>query len=446
MEVTPMKEVLKNIFLATALFSFCFSGCAATAPTHAPSPDIAATQSTSIDERLFFPDYNLSIGKPPREWEVQEDLGEGELVIWLNREAGSVIEIVVSSAARNLSYHRIAGEFNRITCGLIQQRSPTVTCVIVEEKEVTFNAREFYLVRIAYQGLSRDFIVKSLVFLHRTDNYVYHFLFMEEKLAHLADEMMQSVDFHEKQPLKEISVTKTAQQSLIDACYYGDMERVESLLDAGVDINARNKEGVTALAYASEKGYMDIVRKLLANNADVNARSNIGSTPLMNAAYTGQLKIVDTLIASGADVNAQSANGTTALMNAAAHGFVGIVEMLLANEADVDACDKCGLNALWNAVSSGYSDVAEILISKGADVNATANDGTTALMNAAFTGNIDMVRMLLEAGAAVNAKADNGLTALILAKKRGFTDIVRILIEAGAMEDSPATPGLYFNG
>lgn len=445
MEVTPMKEVLNTFFLLHVLFVICFSGCATVSP-NAPVQETASTESAAAEERIFFPDYNLSISKPPLEWERQEDLGEGELVIWLNRAAGSVIEIVVSRAAGNFPYHKIASEFNRITCGLIQQRSPAVTCVILEEKEVIFNTNQFYLVRIVYQGPSRDSTVKSLVYLHRADNVVYHFLFMEEKLAHLADEMMQSVVFSENKGKNGATEKKTVQLSLIDACYDGDMARLESLLDAGIDINARNNDGVTALAYASDRGHTDIVKKLLANNADANVRSNIGSTPLMNAAYTGHVKIVNLLIASGADVNAKSVNGTTALMNAAAHGFVEIVEILLANDADINACDKCGLNALWNAVSSGYCDVAIILIRSGADVNAKANDGTTALMNAAFTGNMDMVRMLLQAGAAVNAKADNGWTALMLAKERGFADIVKVLIEAGAMEDSLSNPGFYFNG
>jgi len=441
-----MKEVLLHYFLVTALFSIFLPGCATRGPASAPSRDIAATESAAAEERLFFPGYNLSINKPPQEWEMQEDLGEGELVIWLNREAGSIIEIVVSRAARNLSYHNIASEFKRITCGLVQQRSPTVTCVILEEKEVTFNTNEFYLVRIVYQGLSRDFSVKSLVYLHRTDNVVYHFLFMEEKLSHLANKMMQSVVFYENQDQNGISEKKPTSPSLIDACYDGDMETLETLLDAGVDINARNKDGVSALAYASDRGHMAIVKKLLANNADVNARSNIGSTALMNAAYMGHVKIVNMLIASGADVNAKSSSGTTALMNAAAHGFVEIVQILLAHDAYVDASDGCGLNALWNAVSSGHCDVAKLLIHSGADVNAKANDGTTVLMNAAFTGNLDMVKMLLAAGAAVNAKADKGWTALMLAKKKGFADIVRVLIEAGAMEDSLQPRSLYFKG
>jgi hypothetical protein len=189
-----------------------------------------------------------------------DDPGAGDLVIWFNREAGSVIEIMVSRAAGDFSYHKIASEFNRITCELVQQRSPAVTCLILEEKEVVFNTNRFYLVRIIYQSSSLDKSLKSLVFLHRADNLVYHFLFMEEKLAPLADKMMQSVVFYEDKSQEQAAAGRTAPFPLIDASYDGDLDRVETLLEAGVDINARNKDGVSALAFASDRGYLDIVK------------------------------------------------------------------------------------------------------------------------------------------------------------------------------------------
>ena len=441
-----MKEVLKFFSLASLLISIFFSGCTATNPLSHTSQNITVTESIGEEERVYFPNYNLSISKPPQEWVRQKDLDEGELVIWLNREAGSIIEIMASRAVKNLSYHNIAAEFNRITCNLVQQRSPSVICTIIEEKEVHFNSNQFYRVKIVYQGVSRDITVKSTIYLLRADNYVYHFLFMEEKHSLFANAMMQSLVIHENQRKSEFFQKTETPISLIDACYYGDLDRVKGLLNADVDINARDKDGVTALAYASDRGHMAIVRILLANNADVNTRSNIGSTALMNASYMGHVGIVNNLIARGADVNAQSNNGTTALMNAAAQGYREIVKILLANDANVDACDECGLNALWNAISSGHCDIVKILINNGVDVNKRANDGTTALMNAAFTGNIDMVKMLLEANAEINAKAANGWTALILAKSKGYSEIVKLLVDAGAFEDSPIEPGIYFKG
>jgi len=441
-----MQEVRRNSFTVSVLFAAFISGCTPTPPTAGIHQDYAVPENVIAENRMYFPDYNFSILKPPHDWNMQENLGQNELVIWLNRDAGSIIEIMVSKAARNLSYHNIAVEFNRITCDLVQQRSPSVSCIIVDEKHVTLNGNQFYRIGILYQEAAHEAAVKSLLYLFKTDDYVYHFLFMEETNSLLAKEMMSSVAFDEVQSEKELSERVKDPVSLTDACYYGDIEAVESLLGTGIDINAKNKQGVTALAYASGRGHVDIVKLLLAHKANVNARSNIGSTPLMNAAYMGHVKVVAELVINGADVNVQSSDGSTALMNASAHGYIEIVKMLLANDADVNTCEKCGLNALWNAISSGHTEIAKVLINNGADVNAKANDGTTALMNASFTGNTEIVKMLLQAGALVNVKADSGCTALSLAKSMNHAEIVRLLIEAGAMEDSPRLPGLNFNG
>ena len=445
MEVTPMKEVLQKILLICAVGSLFYSGCA---PINT-SPETPYTKTGqeifSTENRIFFPGYSLSISKPSGNWDRQQGLAQDELVLWVNREDGSIIEIMASRSARNLSYHNIALEFTRATCDLILRKTPGVDCEIVNEMEVRFNQKEFYKVDINYQVLKADWAEKSVLYLYRTAECVYHFIFMEANHDLWAPEIMQSIVFLDHNQQTQISTNQIGQMSLIDACYYGDTEVVKEILAHGVNVNATNEDGVTALSYASDRGHMDIVKILLADNADVNARSNIGSTPLMNAAFMGHLHIVEMLVAKGADVDAQSNEGTTALMNAAAQGYTSIVEILLANGADVDACEMCGLTALWNAISGGHVDIVKALIEHGTDINAKANDGTTALMNAVYTGNINIVKMLLIAGADVNAKARNGCTALMLARKKGYAEIVKLLKQAGAVDYIPLGPVIISN-
>ena len=50
----------------------------------------------------------------------------------------------------------------------------------------------------------------------------------------------------------------------------GQAEKVESLLDAGADVNFQNKEGCTPLHLASRRNFLDIVKVLLDNGANVN--------------------------------------------------------------------------------------------------------------------------------------------------------------------------------
>ncbi|EXM12345.1 hypothetical protein FOTG_19154, partial [Fusarium oxysporum f. sp. vasinfectum 25433] len=55
------------------------------------------------------------------------------------------------------------------------------------------------------------------------------------------------------------------------------------LLDQGVQINARNDDGDTALYLASAAGCTAIVQRLLEKGADVNGRGHSGRVPLWYA-------------------------------------------------------------------------------------------------------------------------------------------------------------------
>jgi ankyrin repeat protein len=57
-------------------------------------------------------------------------------------------------------------------------------------------------------------------------------------------------------------------QQLIDAAEKGDIKKVKALIKAGADVNAKDKEGGTALMYAKNEGHGDIVKILKAAGAN----------------------------------------------------------------------------------------------------------------------------------------------------------------------------------
>ncbi|OQB09306.1 MAG: Ankyrin repeats (3 copies) [Parcubacteria group bacterium ADurb.Bin216] len=128
--------------------------------------------------------------------------------------------------------------------------------------------------------------------------------------------------------------------ALLEASLAGNLEMVKALIAAGADVNIKAPVGNTPLSLASVRGDIQIVKALIAAGADVrgggtlfgvsdidvvkiliaegveiDAKDQNGFTALMWAS-AGRLDIVKELIAAGADVNVKTKNGVTALMRA----------------------------------------------------------------------------------------------------------------------------------
>jgi uncharacterized protein len=186
-----------------------------------------------------------------------------------------------------------------------------------------------------------------------------------------------------------------------------------------------------------------VIQSLLQAGANVNQRDEFGNTPLMIAADRSNLAIVELLLAAGADVRATNESGFTALMNAADHGNITIVKTLIKAGSDVRARSKAGFSALYMALRhvcendrscDTIKKLVTVLVDSGADVNAcTIPEGESVLMAAAALGNLQTVKILIDHGAVVNLTNSSGETATCLAHKEGFPQIVTLLKGVGGI-------------
>ena len=93
-------------------------------------------------------------------------------------------------------------------------------------------------------------------------------------------------------------------KALLVAALNGYLEVVKQSIADGIDVNTKDKNGVTPLHHAVRQGHKEIVELLIANGADVNATDKQDAeTPLHWAAYAGENYIVELLIKSGAGLN-----------------------------------------------------------------------------------------------------------------------------------------------
>jgi uncharacterized protein len=239
------------------------------------------------------------------------------------------------------------------------------------------------------------------------------------------------------------STAIAAQSPLPDAVEKSNREAVQALLQKGVDVNAPQPDGMTALHWAARNDDLDTAKLLLSAKANANATNRYGVTPLSLACQNGSAEIVELLLDRGADPNTALRGGETPLMTAARAGKPGPVKALLARGAIVDARERRGQTALMWAAADGHAEVVELLLKAGADLRAKLPDsGFTPWFFAVRDGRTNVVRALLKAGIDVNEAmqpqkpfgkgARPGTSALLLAVENGHFELAVALLEAGA--------------
>ena len=157
-----------------------------------------------------------------------------------------------------------------------------------------------------------------------------------------------------------------------DAAMRGDLDGVRALLRDGMDVNAAQGDGMTALHWAAERGDVEMANVLVYGGALLEATTRLGAfTPLLVASRAGRGGVVQTLLEAGADVHARTSTGETALHYAAGTGRDDAVRALLAHGAEVDAVeDSKGQTPLMFAAAYNRADVVRTLVEHGADLSA----------------------------------------------------------------------------
>ena len=242
------------------------------------------------------------------------------------------------------------------------------------------------------------------------------------------------------------------------ACH---VKLIEQLIKSGTDVNHQNSSGETALIYAindwlteSQIIYSQVcVQVLLQHHAEINIQGKDGNTALMYLAHMASQfqiknlisdktsaaleKYMCTIINAGADPNLKNDNGCTALRFGA--NCLNFVKKMIKSGADVNWKDKDGHTALTEATELGNVDSMETLIGAGAEINSGR---TPPLMTAAFKGHVESVKLLIREGADLDFQDENGSTALMTAVIKGHVGCAKLLIQVGADLNIRAKHGL----
>ncbi|MDD4520194.1 MAG: ankyrin repeat domain-containing protein, partial [Alphaproteobacteria bacterium] len=184
------------------------------------------------------------------------------------------------------------------------------------------------------------------------------------------------LDYAQNEEIKTLFHTsKTSSKSEInplhEAVKKGDIEKVKSLLDSGMDANTQDEDGLAPLHEANENRDKEIVALLLEAGANIDIEDNDGYTPLHYACANGAKEIVALLLEAGANVNAKNKNGRSPLY------FVNnkeIAQILLDKGVDFRSKDKDGNTPLVFAYANEAKEVIDLLTEKEIQKRAQQED------------------------------------------------------------------------
>ena len=229
-----------------------------------------------------------------------------------------------------------------------------------------------------------------------------------------------------------------------------DMATIRLLLECGIDVNVKSKDGRTALMVASSE---EVAGLLLEAGADLNAVASNGQTALHALVRTGTR--TKTLLNSGANIRAVDDDGRT-VVHAAIGSFLAadtakkrkrmqtIVEELLVAGCDPSVTDIEGNNALHELLKDDPSDLylcesfvpgeladmASTLAKSISNLNGRNTDGESPLHLAAKCLEYgECIQTLIANGGSVNFENNHQETPLHLAVSQDNTLAMEILLQ-----------------
>jgi len=197
-------------------------------------------------------------------------------------------------------------------------------------------------------------------------------------------------------------------------------------------IIAKDGLGNNMLHYAAQWKLNRAIPVIINKGISVESANATGETPLFMAVKTNSPSTINTLLNNRASLNARDNQGNTLLHTAVCWNGKDSVSALLAAGVDINAYSANGNTPLHEAVITGMSEIEHMLVINDANLEARNIEGNTPFMEAVKAGNISSIERLALSGADTTTRNTKGDTPLHLAVAAERYDLVNMLLRSGA--------------
>lgn len=241
-------------------------------------------------------------------------------------------------------------------------------------------------------------------------------------------------------------------QDLLKYSFFGDKRRVKIALnyENGADINCCDKNNNNALILSVYSRAEEVVKYLANYHKDekgevidditpinLNAVNKDGISALHLATKLKNAKIIKILLDAGANPNVQGKYNQTPIFESVNENDIKGITLLNDYKANINHQNREGFTPLIVACQNKFRQEALLsLIKLGANIKLKDNKQKTALMHAANNDNGAIMDIILKSTfydkSFINAQDVNGTNALMICAKRGNREAVRALLSRGA--------------